>query len=216
MWQNKIGNYESVFALLTTHPPPTRPAKNLKNQNFEKMKKLLEISFYTCVPRYGCNHTIFCHFGSFFALLPHYWPQILKIEKKIRRYFLFHMYTINKDSWDIRHNRQKFLSFWAIFCPFIPLTNQKIKIFKKWKKPLKILSFYICLPRMTIIWCTVPEIWSSAGNFLILDHFLPFYCKFKILKKKPGDIISLHLCTTNDNHMMYGSLDIRCNGQSFL
>ena len=30
--------------------PPTHPAKNLKNQNFEKMKKLPEISFYTCVP----------------------------------------------------------------------------------------------------------------------------------------------------------------------
>ena len=49
-----------------------------------------------------------------------------------------------------------------------------------------------------------------------MDHFLPFYWKIKILKKRPGDIISLHLCTTNDNHMMYGSLDIRCNGQSFL
>ena len=154
---------------------------------------------------------VFCPFTPLLA------PNI-KNWKKIRRYFLFHMYTINKDSWDIRHNRQKFLSFWAIFCPFIPLTNfyPTNKIFKKWKKPLKILSFYICLPRMTIIWCTVPEIWSSTGNFLILDHFLPFYCKFKILKKKPGDIISLHLCTTNDNHMMYGSLDIRCNGQSFL
>ena len=31
--------------------------------------------------------------------------------------------------------RQNFLSFWTIFCPFTPsLTNQKIKILKKWKK----------------------------------------------------------------------------------
>ena len=236
-----------------------------KNQNFEKMKKLLDISFYTCVPktkiiwgsavseiewdrqifctfalffallpqkikayddviilymctkkspsygvwllRYGCNHTIFCHFGSFFALLLHYWPQILKIEIK-RRYFLFHMCTINKDYRDIRHNRLKFLSFWTIFCPFFPLTNQNIKILKKWKK--KTLEiFYICLPRMTIIWCTVPEIWSSTGK--IFSHFGLFFALLL-----PGDIISLHLCTTNDKHMMYGSLDIRCNVQRFL
>ena len=54
--------------------------------------------------------------------------------KKIRRYFLFEMCTINKDSWGIRCNKQKFLSFWALFCLFIPLRNQKIKILKKWKK----------------------------------------------------------------------------------
>ena len=31
-------------------------------------------------------------------------------------------------------------------------------------KTLEILSFYICLPQMIIIWCTVPEIWSSTGK----------------------------------------------------
>ena len=143
VWQTKIGNYGSVFALLT---PTPYPAKNPKNQNFEYMKKFLEISFYMCnnnhnhmrysfwdrvrqtyffvslghaLPFYPPNkpvnqnfekikntydtrilyictktpdiwcllteiwvqHTIFCHFGSFFALSPHYWPQKLKIEK---------------------------------------------------------------------------------------------------------------------------------------
>ena len=37
-------------------------------------------------------------------------------------------------SWDMKHERQNFLSFWAIFCPFIPLTTQKIKVLKKKKK----------------------------------------------------------------------------------
>ena len=64
----------------------------------------------------------------------------------------------------------------------------------------------------------VPEIWSSRGK--IFSHFGPFFALLlknqNFQKKKPGDIISLPLCTTNDNHMMYGSLDIRCNGQSFL
>ena len=49
-------------------------------------------------------------------------------------------------------------------------------------------------------------------HFVILDHFLPFYPpnnpknqNFEKLKKTPGDIIFLHMCTINDNHMMYGS-----------
>ena len=52
--------------------------------------------------------------------------------------------------------------------------------------------------------------------FVILGHFLHFYYtsnlkikvfkKLKKLKKKTsGDIIILHMCTINDNHMMYGS-----------
>ena len=28
-------------------------------------------------------------------------------------------------------------------------------------------------------------------------------------------MINLHLCTTNDNHMMYGFWDIKCDGQNF-
>ena len=66
-----------------------------------------------------------------------------------------------------------FLSFWVIFCPFIPLTNQKAKILKKYKKTREILSFYICLPQMTIIWCKVPEIWSTTGK--VFSHFGPFF-----------------------------------------
>ena len=59
--------------------------------------------------------------------------------------------------------------------------------------------------------------------FVIFDCFLPFHPSNKLknqnfekLKKIPGDIIILHMCTINDNHMMYGSWDIECNGQNFL
>ena len=117
------------------------PFTHLTTQKVKTLKKWkmdMKMSwFYICVPKITIiwcilpeiwvQHTIFCHLGSFFTLLLHYWPQELKIEKK-KRYFLFCMCTINKDSSDIRLNRQKFLSFWVIFCPFIPLTNQKIKI----------------------------------------------------------------------------------------
>ena len=37
-------------------------------------------------------------------------------------------------SWDTECNRPNFLLFWTIFCPFTPLTAQKIKILQKWKK----------------------------------------------------------------------------------
>ena len=56
-----------------------------------------------------------------------------------------------------------FLSFWAIFCPFTPLTTQKIKVLKKWKKVLKI-SFYTHVAKKMTRWCTVPEIWCMTDR----------------------------------------------------
>ena len=48
--------------------------------------------------------------------------------------------------------------------------------------------------------------------FVILDHFFahlppnnPENQNFEKVKKTPGDIIILHMCTININHMMYGS-----------
>ena len=48
--------------------------------------------------------------------------------------------------------------------------------------------------------------------FVILDYFLPFYPSsnlenqnFEKIKKNSGDIIILHLCTINENRIMYGS-----------
>ena len=42
--------------------------------------------------------------------------------------------------------------------------------------------------------------------------------KIKILKLKKtlGDITILHICTLNDNHMMYGSWDVEWDRQNFL
>ena len=54
---------------------------------------------------------------------------------------------------------------------------------------------------------------------VILDQFLHFYPKnqnFKKLKKMSGDIIILHLCTVNDNHMIYSSWDMKRDRQNFL
>ena len=76
LWQTEIGKYGSLFALLPF------PPKNPKNQSLKKWKKLLEISsFYTSVPKTTITwdtvpeirsetDRIFCHFASFFDILP--------------------------------------------------------------------------------------------------------------------------------------------------
>ena len=55
----------------------------------------------------------------------------------------------------------------------------------------------------------VVEIWSMTHN---ICHFGTFFCpftprqaenqNFQIIKKEPGDIIILQMCTINDNHEM--------------
>ena len=60
-----------------------------------------------------------------------------------------------------------FLSSWAIFYPFTPLTPQKNE--KRKKKTLEISSFYSNVPKIMIICYTVPEIW-----YLKLGFFFPF------------------------------------------
>ena len=61
----------------------------------------------------------------------------------------------------------------GFFYPFTPVTVQKIKFQKKWKRHLEISSFYRSIPKIMIIWYNVPEIWQLL--FFILAYFLPFY-----------------------------------------
>ena len=82
-----------------------------------------------------------------------------------------HKCTKNHDhivycSWDTAHDIcNSHFSFWANFCSFTPLTAQKIKILRKWKKHLEISSFYIRVPKIMIRWCTVPETWCMTDGW---------------------------------------------------
>ena len=108
-----------------------------------------------------------------------------------------------------------FLSFWTTFCPFTPLTTQKIEILKKWKNRLEISSFYTSVPKIMIIFYTVPEIWhvTDVICFSFWAILLPLYPprsltaqKIKIfqkMKKTSGDIIISHMCTKNYDQIMY-------------
>ena len=60
------------------------------------------------------------------------------------------------------------------FFHFYNLTTHKIKNLKKGKKHLEILSFYMCIPKCTLI-CMLPEVCSVILLFVILGRFLPFY-----------------------------------------
>ena len=89
---------------------------------------------------------------------------------------ILHKCTMNDNhmiycSWDVKRDRQNFLSFWTVFCLFTPLTTPKIKIFKIWKKKKK--------------------------------------------NNNPGDIIILHKCTKNHDHVLQCSLDIAHNGCNY-
>ena len=67
---------------------------------------------------------------------------------------------------------------------------------------------------MKIIWCMIREIFS----WTIFCPFTPSPLpppnnpenqNFEKMKKTPGDIIILHKCTINDNHVIYGSWDMK-------
>ena len=85
------------------------------------------------------------HFGLFFALLQPKSPknQNFNFKKMKKNHWIYHHFTqVYQKSWSYANCSWDMacdtcnchFSFRAIFCPFILLTAQKIKISKKWKK----------------------------------------------------------------------------------
>ena len=76
-------------------------------------------------------------------------------------------------SWNIRCDRQNFLSFWVIFCPFNPLTTRKIKILKLRKNTRRYYHF----THLHHKWQSY-DVWflrygvQQTEFFVILDRFL--------------------------------------------
>ena len=132
-----------------------------KSEFWKKRRKLLETSFYLCVPKSTiiCSPFLeivwditFCHSGSFFALFPPLATQKIKIFKKYKKTTWRHHYFTQVEPKiviiyytvpETQHVRFNFyFSFWAIFCPFTTLTAWKKKISKKWKMPEGIISLH--------------------------------------------------------------------------
>ena len=125
---------------------------------------------------------------------------------------------------DIECDRLK-LVFMGHFLPLypLPLKTKKIRILKKLKKLQVISSFYACAPKPIIIWGMLPGIQSETDIISLSScKFLPFYPpnnpenqNFENMKKAPGDVINLHICPKNHNHMMYASWDMECDRHNF-
>ena len=92
----------------------------------------------------------------------------------IHVYHTWRSYHMIYGSWNIRCNRQKFLSFWPIICSFSPWTTWKIKILTLKKTPEDI----IILPISTINDSHMMYgSWDMERNrqlFVIRDRFFPF------------------------------------------
>ena len=110
----------------------------------------------------------------------------------------------------------------TIFCPFTNLTTQKIKILEKKQNLWRYYHFTHVYHKWHIMYGS----WDMEHKrqcFVILGHFLSFHPtnnpknqNFEKMKKQThGHIIFLHLSTTSEDHMMYGSWDIEVDGQSF-
>ena len=125
-------------------------------------------------------------------------------------------------SWDMKHDGHNFCHFGPLFA-HLPPNNSKNQNFKNWKKCLEILSFYTLYHKCQLydIWLLRYGAWQTKF-FVLLDNILHFYplktLKIRILKKtkeRPGDII-LHMSAIIDNHVMYGSWDMKRDRQNFL
>ena len=86
------------------------------------------------------------------------------------------------------------------FCPFTWFMFQKIKSFENEKNHNNIT-------------CSIYLRQSLDKFFVIFGHFYPFpicgpkYQNFQKMKYKHGDIIVLHKCAKNHNHITWSSLD---------
>ena len=146
----------SSWSIFCTFTPLTAWKKKLS----KTWKKHLEISsFYTSVPKImitgytvpGIWHvtdvTVTFSFWAIFCLFTPLTAQKIKMKDMKKKknnnnsgdIFILHKCTKNHDYmlycfWDMAHVCNFYFSFWAIFCPFTPLTAQKIKISKKWKQ----------------------------------------------------------------------------------
>ena len=94
------------------------------------------------------------------------------------RLIILHMCTINDNhivynSWDTERNRQNFLLFCVIFCPFTKLTTQKIKILKKWNINILQMRTINNNHMMYGYWDSEHDWHSSLSFWAIFCPFIP-------------------------------------------
>ena len=186
----------------------------------------MELEFFCC-----------CYFGPFFALLPPppNIPENQNFEKMEKASDVIilnlcnkkhdHMMYAYSDIECDRHNFCHFRQFSALLPHYWPW---KLKFGKNVINTCRYYPFTHAShkSRSYDVWFLIYKVQRAdrSTDFpVILGHFCPLTLlttqKIKILKKwkkAPGDIIILHKCTINDNHMIYGPWDMKCTRQNFL
>ena len=125
--------------------------------------------------------------------------------------------TIIWSSWDTELDRF-FWSFWTTFCLYCqPPNNPENQNFEKMKKASgEVITLNLYNKKHHTVYA-YSDMECDRPLFTLLPHYWPRKLKFgKNVKKTPGDTIILHMCTINQDHMTYGSWDIKCKEQSFL
>ena len=114
--------------------------------------------------------------------------------------------------WDIACDRLK-LVIMGLFLPFYLPKPERSAFWKSEKNRQKISSCYTSVPKIMIICYTVPEIYRVTDASVIF-HFGLFFALlhppnslknqgFLKMEKTPRDIIILHNCVKNHDHMLY-------------
>ena len=125
--------------------------------------------------------------------------------------------------WSAKDRISHFGPFFTLFTP-PPSNNPKNQNFEKLKKlpgDIIILHTYTINDNHMIYssWDMKHDVQNFLSFWTVFCLFTPYNPKnqnFEKLRKKPGYIIILHMCTINYNYMMYGSWDIECDWQNVL
>ena len=184
------------------------------------------------VPEIGsATDRIFCYSGLLFALLPlngprkpKFWKneKIQKNQKKTPEDIIVSQMCTKwqpYDVWFLRYGVQKteFFAILKCFLHFYPPSNLKNQNFEKMNiTPGDIIILNMCsINGNHMMYGSWDIKYDRQFFFVILDHFFPFTPiktqNIKILKKwknSPGNIIILHKCTKNHDHILHCSWDM--------
>ena len=127
---------------------------------------------------------IMCHFLPFYPLNSPQNKNIKKMKKIPGDIIILHKYPKNHDHmlYCSRHTARDtcncYFSFWALFCPFTPITDWKTKISGKIKKTTGNIIILHMYTKIMIICYTVPEIWHVTH--VVIFHFGLFFALLPI------------------------------------
>ena len=138
----------------------------------------------------GTMDKVFCHFGPFLPFEPPNNPKnqnFENIKQTSGDSIILYLCYMNDNhmlysSWDIEQDRQNFLSFWTIFCPFTLLSTWKIKTLKNEQNTWRYHHFYTSVPKIMICYI-VPEVWHVM-DVIVIFHFGIFFAFYPINNKK--------------------------------